>query len=610
MARRAGRVGAASCWAGVCTVALHVAACRHTPESDHVTTVKIVAFNDFHGHLTPDLVAPAGGEPGVMAGGIDYLAAYVAELTGENPNHVVVAAGDLVGASPILSSYYHDEATVEALNELGLTMSAVGNHEFDAGPAELLRKQQGGCFPLQFRTCLHDRVFPGARFQYLAANVVRSTDGGTLLPPYVIERFGAVRVAFIGVGLHTTPSIETPQGVAGLTFDDEADTVNALIPELHAQGIHAIVVLIHQGGTQSAAASANAANDCAGQLGGAQSPIVDVVSRLDDAVDVVVSGHTHEAYNCRLPNRAGRAIPVTQAGYHGHLLTNIDLGIGDRTGRVTRVTTENVLVSHPAADAPGSPVHPYLSSTTVTRLRRLVDEYAAAARSVANSESGVIAAPLTNEPGPAGEAPAGDLIADSELAATAAAGGARIAFVNQGGVRPPGFDTAHATYPHTVTFQEAFAVRPFGDTLVTVSLTARDIKDLLEQQFAGCAGQTLDRFLQVSKGLHIEWSASGTPCSKIVSVTLDEPDGRGPGEALVEQGRVPHPTHAYRVTVDNFLAAGGDAFTVLSRGTQPLVGGTDMDALTGYLSTAYAPGKPPYDPHDPASRIPRITRLP
>lgn len=596
-------------------MALSVSVCGLTRPTQHLVTVKIVALNDFHGNLQAGSYVPGAGERAVTAGGIDYLAAYVAELTSENPNHVVVSAGDLVGASPLISAFYHDEGTIEAMNVLGLDFSAVGNHEFDPGPAELLRKQSGGCFPSGLQTCLEKHAFSGATFKYLAANVLATATGKTLFPPYVIKTFQGVRVAFIGVGLKGTPSIVRPQGVSGLNFKDEAETVNALIPELHAQGVHAIIVLIHQGGTQSPATlpATGGINDCAGGLGGpAHSPIVDVVSRLSDSVDLVISGHTHKAYNCRLPNSAGRLIPVTQAGYYGRLLSDIDLSVDSSTGRVTHIAASNLVVSHPAADDLMSPVHAFLSSPSIERIRALVAEYAAAVAPLANQVIGAIAAPLTNAPGPSGEQPAGDLIADSEFAATSPAqmGGAVIAFVNAGGVRPPGFDVAQATYPHNVTYQEAFAVRPFGNSLVTMSLSAGEIKDLLEQQFPGCNGQTSNRILQVSRGLHVEWSVSAAPCQKIVNVTLLAAADDGPIDRIVDHGVVQHPTKLYRVTVDNYLASGGDDFSVLPQGTDRVGGPQDIDALVAYLSATYKSPQAPYDPKDPALHLPRVVQLP
>jgi 5'-nucleotidase len=600
---------------GGCVVALAASAAGLTHPSPQLLTVKIIAFNDFHGNLQAGSYAPAAGQPVVVAGGIDYLAAYVSELESENPNHVVVSAGDLVGASPLISAFHHDEATIEAMNLLGLDFSSVGNHEFDPGPAELLRKQSGGCFPGGQQTCLEKHAFPGAAFKYLAANVVYSANGQALFPAYGIKVFQGVRIAFIGAGLKGTPSIVTPRGVLGLTFKDEAESVNALIPALHAQGVQAIIVLVHQGGTQSPATARATAgiNECAGGLGGpAHSPIVDLVSRLSDSVDLVVSGHTHKAYNCRLPNSSGRLIPVTQAGYYGQLLTNIDLSVDRSTGRVVRAASANLVVSHPAADDLASPVHPFLSAPSTERIRALVADYTAAVAPLASQVVGVIAAPLTNAPGPSGEEPAGDLVADSELAATSPAelGGAVMAFVNPGGVRPPGFDLAQSAYPHNVTYQESFAVRPFGNSLVTMTLSAREIKDLLEQQFIGCNGHTTNRILQVSNGLHVDWSASAAPCQKVVNVTLQAPAIDGPVDRLVDHGVVADPSKAYRVTVDNYLASGGDDFGILPQGTNRIGGPQDIDALIRYLAATYKSPKLPYDPQDPALHLPRIVEMP
>ena len=306
-------------------------------------------------------------------------------------------------------------------------------------------------------------------------------------------------------------------------------------------------------------------------------------------------------------NSARRLIPATQAGYYGRLLSDIDLSVDSSTGQVTHIAASNLVVSHPAADALTSPVHPFLLSPSIERIRALVADYAVAVAPLANQVIGAIAAPLTNAPGPSGEEPAGDLIADSEFAATSPAqmGGAVMAFVNAGGVRPPGFDVAEATYPHNVTYQEAFAVRPFGNTLVTMTLTAGEIKDLLEQQFPGCDGQTINRILQVSSGLHVDWSVSAAPCQKIVNVTLLTPANDGPIDRIVDHGVVQHPTKLYRVTVDNYLASGGEDFGVLQQGTNRIGGPQDIDALVAYLSATYKSPKSPYDPKDPALNIAR-----
>jgi 5'-nucleotidase len=585
-----------------------IAIAPHATSAQSVS-VKLVAFNDLHGHLqSPGKLASGAGQSAVSVGGIDYLAAYVAQRISLNPNHVVVAAGDLIGASPLISAAYHDEATIEALNRLGLDFSSVGNHEFDAGQPELLRKQSGGCFAAGTRTCLEHGAFPGARFQYLAANVVSTRTGKTLFPPYAIKRFGGVRIAFVGVVLRTTPNIVLPRSVVGLEFRDEADSVNALVPQLQAKGIHAIVVLIHQGGEQlpERGSSSHSINDCAGQLGTVRSsPILDVVGRLSDAVDLVISGHTHTAYNCRLPNSEGRLIPVTQASAYGRVLTDIDLTLDPRSGRMTAIVATNMLVSQPDADAATSAVHPFLLSANVTQIRQLVADYAAALAPVANQVLGSIAAPLTNIAAATGEEPAGDLVADAQLAVTspADAGGAVISFVNAGGVRSPGFDLPNVSYPHEVTYQEAFEVRPFGNTLLTMTLTAQNIRDLLEQEFPGCQRETGESILQVSNGFHFEWSASAPPCRKIINASLN-------ADAIVVGGVVQHPQKTYRVSVDNFMASGQNGFSVLLQGTDQITGPQDVDALVAFLTSTHKAPARPYDPTAPDLHRPRIVKLP
>src|SRR5882724_1180389 len=309
-------------------------------------TVKVIGFNDYHGNLQSpgsfgvNTVVPAAQRPAV--GGAEYMAAYVARMKAQNPLNVVVGAGDFIGASPLISALFFDEPAVETINKIGVEFNAVGNHEFDKGPAELKRLQNGGC---KITNGLPDPnsckglgsgapgTFDGAKFKWLSANVFETATGRTLLPPYGIKSFNGVKVAFIGMTLKGTPDIVTPTGVAGLEFRDEADTVNALVPRLRAQGIEAIVVLVHQGGFQTSP-NVGDINGCDGNLknaDGSASDIAKIVGRLDNAVDLVISGHTHAAYNCSastldvknvggvavstprptgLPNKTGRLIPV------------------------------------------------------------------------------------------------------------------------------------------------------------------------------------------------------------------------------------------------------------------------------------------------------------
>lgn len=608
--------------------------------------VKVIGFNDYHGNLQSpgtfgiNTTIPAAHRPPV--GGAEYIAAHVGQLKAQNPLNVVVGAGDFIGATPLISALFFDEPAVETLNKIGLEFNAVGNHEFDKGSAELRRLQNGGC---KLSNGVPDPnsckgvgssgpgTFDGARFKWLSANVVETATGRTLLPPYGIKSFNGVKVAFIGMTLKATPTIVTPTGVAGLEFRDEADTVNALVPRLRAQGIESIVVLVHQGGFQTSP-NVGDINGCDGNLktaSGAESDIGKIIARLDNAVDLVVSGHTHAAYNCSantvdvrvvngvvtrtarptgLPNKAGRLVPVTSSSAFGRLLTDIDLTIDPATRDIVKVEPTNRLVDRTDPQATAA----VAANPTV---KHIVDGYNALVSPLANEVIGTITAALPNSGNDAGEMPAGSLIADAQLQATqpAGLGGAAIAFMNPGGVRNPGFSFG-GPYPYHVTYGNAFTVQPFGNSLVTMTLTTQQIKDLLEQQFVGCKDQTQQRILQVSNGLRYSWSASAAPCSKVRQLTLTPTDltvvppvATGPTQHLVIDGVVQNPTKTWRVTVNNFIATGGDGFTVLQSGANVLGGAQDIDALVAYLMGYKSPAAP-YDPTQPALGLPRITRLP
>ena len=610
-------------------------------------TVKVIGFNDYHGRLqSPGTLGAHAGVPAAQrppVGGADALAAYVARLKESNPRHVVVGAGDVIGASPLISALFYDEPSVESLNHIGLDFNAVGNHEFDKGAAELLRLQRGECKLRDGapdpRSCrglgsAAPGRFDGAKFQWLSANVVETASGRTLLPPYGIKTFDGVPVAFIGMTLKETPAVVTPTGIAGLEFRDEADTVNALVPRLRAQGIEAIVVLVHQGGEQpeDGLKDINACGDDLRKPDGSDSDLGRIVRRLDDAVDLVISGHTHAAYNCSartvdlagnpaspvatprptgLPNRAGRLVPVTSAGSYGRVLTDIDLSLDPRSRDEVAVSPRNLLVdrSDPAIQA---------RIESRPALRQVVQGYDALVAPLAAQVVGTLTRALPAVPDAAGEMPAGRLIVDAQLAATqpAALGGAVIALMNPGGVRAPGFDFAGARYPHDVSYGQAFTTQPFGNTLMTLDLTARQLKDLLEQQFEGCLGQTTQRVMQVSAGLSYRWKASNPPCSKItelrltrLDLTATPPVALAEPEVIVRDGVVQQPERVYRVTVNSYMQGGGDNFSVLREGRNVLGGGQDIDALVAYLNAHKAP-RAPYDPTLPVLGAPRITRLP
>ncbi len=622
-------------------------ACAQTT-SQGTVSVKLIGFNDYHGTLQSpgtfgvNTLTPAASRPPV--GGAEYLAAYVARLKAQNPYNVVVGAGDFIGASPLISALFFDEPAIETLNKIGLDFNAVGNHEFDKGSDELKRLQNGGCKTVngvqEPNSCKglgsgSPGTFDGAKFKWLSANVFETATGRTLLPPYGVKSFDGTKVAFIGMTLKGTPGIVTPSGVAGLEFRDEADTVNALVPRLRAQGVEAIVVLLHQGGFQSSP-NVGDINGCDGNLtnaDGSESEVGKIVQRLDNAVDLVISGHTHSAYNCSantvdvknvngaavstprptgLANKTGRLIPVTSASAFGRLLTDIDLTIDRKTRDVVAVAATNRLVDRNDAGI-------NQAIATDPTVRNIVLGYNGLVSPLAGAVVGTITRALPNTANPAGEMPAGSLIADAQLQATqpATLGGAVAAFMNPGGVRSPGFVSSASAYPYNVTYGDAFTVQPFGNSLVTMTLTAQQVKNLLEQQFVGCLGQTTQRILQVSNGLTYSWSSGAAPCSKIVDVTLTPTDVAvtppaitAAPETLVAGGVVQNPGKTYRVTVNNFLATGGDGFTVLLGGVNMLGGAQDIDALIAYLSGGYKAPLPAYDPAVPALAIPRISVLP
>ncbi|OGU22634.1 MAG: bifunctional metallophosphatase/5'-nucleotidase [Hydrogenophilales bacterium RIFOXYD1_FULL_62_11] len=545
--------------------------------------VRVIAFNDFHGNIDGanlNFTSTVDGIPArTPAGGVDYMAGLVKQLKAATPNSVVVSAGDLIGASPLNSALFHDEPSIETMNRLGLEFNAVGNHEFDEGRDELLRMQNGGCHPTDANSCQGESVgtpypFEGAKFNFLAANVVDTASGKTLFPAYGVKNFKGNRVAFIGMTLKGTPSIVTPAGIAGLEFNDEADTVNKLVRKLKRRGVDAVVVLLHEGGF-----APGSINGCSGVSG----PIVDIVSRLDDAVDLVVSGHTHQAYNCSLPNSKGRSIAVTSAGAFSRIMTSIDLTLDTQTKDVIAVSADNKLVDRNNVLGAVEPIVP------VAEISNIVANYNAITSPIANRIIGSITADLTTTRNVAGESALGDVVADAQLGATASAdkGGAVIAFMNSGGIRA-NFTYAGSTAGEgngNVTYGESFTVQPFGNSLVVKTLTGQQIYDLLNQQWA--ANQYADggRTLQVSNG----FTYQHTFVSKLSPL-----GGLYVCDGSVKVNGVPVDKAAsYRVTMNSFLASGGDNFTVFNLGTDQLGGDVDLDALESYFQAnpgGVAPG--------------------
>lgn len=519
-------------------------ASRASAQDNPRVDVTILAINDLHGNLKP----PPGGirivDPNdktkkinVAAGGVEHMSTLIKQLRARHKNSIFVAAGDLIGASPLLSAMFHDEPTIESLSMMGLEITSVGNHEFDEGKDELLRMQNGGCHPVD--KCEGPHPFTGAKFHYLAASTFEKSTGKTIFPPYEIKSFEGIPVAFIGLTLKNTPRLVSPAGVADLEFRDEADTVNALVPELKARGVEAIVVLIHEGGFPT-----GDYNECPGISG----PIVDIVKKFDKAVDVVISGHTHQAYTCNIDGRL-----VTSGDKYGTLVTEIDLTL-DRTSRdIVSAKANNLIVR----------TDTYAKDPEQTKL---LDDYERLAGPIAARVAGTVTASLSRTPNDAGESVLGDIVADAQLAETGTQdkGGAVIAFTNPGGVR-----THIIKRPDSdVTYGDVFASQPFRNQLVTMTLTGTQIKAMLEQQWVDPARP---RILQVSKGFSYTWDNAKPLGERII------------GESIRLNGQPLAPSATYRVTVNNFLADGGDGFTVLKQGTSQRFGIYDVDALYAYF---------------------------
>ncbi len=553
-------------WPALCVAAL-LAGCANPPPFALPTApppaapvrVKLLAINDFHGNLK----APPGGilvqDPAdrskrinVPAGGAAALSALVNGLRAQNPNNAFVVAGDIVGASPLLSSLFHDEPAIEAMNRIGVDAAAMGNHELDQGVAEVLRLQKGGCHPKD--GCKGPAPYAGANFPFLAANTRVLATGATLFPPYTVKRFEGIPVAFIGVTLKGTAAMVKATSSVGLAFEDEADSVNALVPELRRQGIEAIVVLLHQGDIPK-----GDYNECVGLSG----PLAGIVQRLDKAVDVVISGHTHRAYNCVIDGRV-----VTSADRWGTVVTQVDLLLDPKTHDVISARAENVIArtEGPLALPPDAAV------------AELVGRYEQLVRPLARRPVGRIGATLLARSDDNGVSPLTQTVADAQLAATREAG-AELALMNATGVRASLGEGGR----FEVAYEDVFAVQPFANQLITVTLSGAQLLQILERPLAAARPRP---GLTPSRGLVYTWDANRPPGQRIVpgSLLLN-------GKPLTDESRV-------RVTANDFLVdAEGSVF---GKGSERQPGPVDVEALEQYIRNQ--PGLTP----DP---VPRITRL-
>jgi 5'-nucleotidase len=568
------------------------------PASGRTTDVHLLAYNDFHGTLDPASQTLYGQ----FAGGAAYLAKAVKDRQATyGRDQATISAGDNIGASQLANGLFHEEPATIVANLMHTDFAAVGNHEFDKGSAELLRIQNGGCHadgctgaPYALADGGTTNTYPGADFQYLSANVTVDATGKTLFPSYGIEKFptslgsSKVKVGFIGEVLKDTPTIVTPTGVAGLTFSDEADAANRAVAALRDRGVKVPVLVLHQGGSQTSGATLNG---CAGNLAG--SPIVDIASRLDPSIKVIVTGHTHAEYRCTITTNGVTRL-VTSASSFGRALSDITLTIKDTNGQLVAASATNILVKN-ALNAPGAGVvrqaDPALADPQV---QAVVDQYVAASAPLANQVIGSAQGDLTRTQSAVngvtlGEETLGDVIADAQYEATKAAnlGGAQLAFMNPGGIRADLLYNAISgggEPPGEVTYGEAFTVQPFGNSLVTKTMTGDQIRRLLQQQFAPCSPNPSagNRILQISSTFKYESDPNAAACADKI------------GRMWVNGVEV-QPTDTFRVTMNNFLATGGDSFTVFNEGTDALGGAQDIDSFVAYFGAHSPVAVPPLD---------------
>lgn len=563
---------------------------HHTPA--RTVDVQLLSFNDLHGNLEPPSGSAGtvnekqadGTTKAVPAGGVEYLASSLRAVRKGHPYSITAAGGDMVGASPLLSGLFHDEPTIEALNKIDLDVTTVGNHEFDEGATELARLQNGGCHPVE--GCYEEgKKFEGADFPYLAANVTDEKTGKPILKPYTVWKKNGVKIGFIGVTLEGTPNIVTANGVKGLKFHDEIETVNKYAKELDRQGVKSIVTLIHEGGAP-ASSSYNYDCDSPAAGDGISGPITEIAKGISPKVDALVTGHTHQAYVCTIPDPAGNPRLVTSASSFGKLYTDTTLTYDRRTKDIVRTAVKT-------ASKHSSPANPVSANHVVTRdqakatdMTDLIARWNTLAAPIASRPQGFISADINGRGSTAPEKPLGNLIADAQLEGLAPAdkGGAVVAFMNPGGIRADlVYKASGSEGDGVVTYGESFTVQPFTNMMNVVSLTGEQLVAALQQQVSG-SNAASPKILQVSKGLTYTLDMTKSGADRVVTGTI-----KLNGEAI-------DPAKSYRVAMNEFLAGGGDGFAALGAGTDKLVGASDLDLFNAYLaahSTAAAPLAPP-----------------
>ena len=537
--------------------------------ADRIAEVQLLGVNDFHGNLQSPRSLPKNGTP-VPVGGAEYLDAYLDDYEAKNPDRTIrVHAGDMVGGTPLISSHFHDEPSVYAMNEMEFDIGTLGNHEFDEGGREMLRMINGGQRDdgLQFKdgadgqpVNTSDPGFPGAQFPYIAANTEYRDSGENVLPPYKIIRKDGIDVGFIGVTTEDTPNIVVPDAISPFRVTDISESVDRYVAQLKAKKVETIVVLAHSGGFYDSARKASG-------------EVLSETAEMNDDVDVVVAGHSHSKLNDCVDDQTGQTRSAEPAGCAEDKLVIEAFSAG------TAFDTVNMKVDRRTKDvisSTGSVVTTYQDGVAPdARTAALVKDYKDRIAPVSNRVVGNAASDISTTATAAGESPMGDLIADAQRKFA----GADFAFMNPGGIRAP-------IAAGEVTYGELFTVQPFDNQVVKMRLTGNQVYRVLEQQF-GADGRT--RILQVS-GLEFSYNSTNPAGQRITSVTL--PDG-----TPVDRNAT------YTVAANSFIATGGDGFTVFKEGQSPETLGSDLDALEAHIDDLPSPFEAP-DPN----ADPRITK--
>ena len=530
----------------------------HPPAPANATVhVKILAVNDFHGQLPPGQTLnkrPAGGAP-VLA---SYLNTVMAEA-GQAPAFIALP-GDVVGASPPESGLLLDEPAILSFNTLanpsctygGISsrsscnmVATLGNHEFDKGTTELMRKINGG----NRATVITHLVdpYPGAKTTYVCANVVWKTNSTPIVAPYVIRDAGGAKVAFIGADTVKTTLLQMPEHVADVVFLDEAESVNRYVSAVQKEGVHAIVVLLHEGGTQ------DAYDGVTRETANVTGRVTGIVAGLDPDVDVVLSAHTHAFTNAYLPNAGGKPVLVTQAYSYSRAFAVLDLAIDPATGEITGKTAG--IIPAYADTPPGTTPDPATAA--------LLLEAKQAVAPLTDRVIAVAATDITGRETAAGESALGDLVADGQRAAMRS----DVAFVTTGSLRA---EIAQGN----VTWGDLYAVQPFSSTVLSMTLSGEQIQGVLEQQ----------------------WQAPLPPHNLAVaglSYTFDESRPAGSRISDIRINGAPLDRNAkYTAAMVDYLASGGDGYTVFTKGMNVVNGPVDVDALVTYLGSLPQPVNP------------------